>query len=57
MNWARRLVRRGQMEEQLEKEKRTVLHIRPSLAPKYRKVEGVGSVEDVRDACFAALKS
>ena len=28
-----------------------------ALAPRYRKVEGVGSVEDVRDACFAALKS
>ena len=26
-------------------------------APKYRKVDGVGSVESVRDACFAALKS
>jgi len=26
-------------------------------APKYRKVDGLGSVEDVRDACFAALKS
>jgi len=26
-------------------------------APKYRKVDGMGSVEDVRDACFAALKS
>lgn len=26
-------------------------------APKYRRVDGVGSVEDVRDACFAALNS
>jgi adenylate kinase len=26
-------------------------------APKYRKVDGVGSVESVRDACFAALLS
>mgnify|MGYP003694540385 CR=1 FL=1 len=26
-------------------------------APRYRKVDGVGSVESVRDACFAALKS
>ena len=26
-------------------------------APKYRKVDGAGSVEDVRDACFAALAS
>ncbi len=25
-------------------------------APKYRRVDGVGSVESVRDACFAALK-
>jgi len=24
-------------------------------APKYRKVDGVGTVESVRDACFAAL--
>ena len=26
-------------------------------APKYRKVAGVGSMEAVRDACLAALKS
>jgi adenylate kinase len=26
-------------------------------APKYRKVDGVGSVEAIRDACLAALKS
>ena len=27
------------------------------IAPKYRKVDGIGGVEDVRDACFAALNS
>ena len=26
-------------------------------APKYRRVDGMGSVESVRDACLAALKS
>jgi adenylate kinase len=28
-----------------------------SRAPKYRRVDGMGTVESVRDACFAALKS
>jgi adenylate kinase len=28
-----------------------------SRAPKYRKVNGLGTVEGVRDACFAALRS
>jgi adenylate kinase len=26
-------------------------------APRYRKVEGIGSVDEIRDAVFAALKS